>query len=39
MAIFTTLTNHIFCTVMKKRGANAIRRLDEVSKRAVAASE
>ncbi len=39
MAIFTTLTNHIFCTVMKKRGANALRRLDEVSKRAVAASE
>ncbi|MBO4395917.1 MAG: GH3 auxin-responsive promoter family protein [Eubacterium sp.] len=39
MAIFKSLTNHIFCSVMKKRGANALRHLDDVSKRAVSASE
>ena len=39
MAIVRGITNHVFCTVMKKRGANALRHLDEVSRRAVSASE
>lgn len=33
------LTNHIFFSVMKKRGSNSLRHLDEASKRAVKASE
>ena len=33
------ITNHVFCTVMKRKGATALRHLDEVSRRAVAASE
>ena len=33
------LTNHIFCSVMKKRGANSLRHLDEASKKAVELSE
>lgn len=39
MALVKGLTNHVFCTVMKKKGANALRHLDEVSRRAVEASE
>jgi hypothetical protein len=39
MAFFQGITNHVFCSVMKRRGATALRHLDDVSKRAVAASE
>ena len=39
MAVFRGITNHVFCTVMKKKGSNALRHLDDVSKRAVSASE
>ncbi|MBE5902388.1 MAG: GH3 auxin-responsive promoter family protein [Lachnospiraceae bacterium] len=33
------ITNHMFCHVMKSRGANALRHLDDVSKRAVEANK